>query len=287
MKMTLPKISLVIPNLNCVEFIEDTITSILDQSYPNLELILSDGGSTDGSLDIVDRYSDAFDHVVSGPDTGQANAVNKGFALSTGDVMGWINSDDILRPGGLARVGSLFAQKPEIDWLTGKITSIDEDGKLLRSHRPRPLTYERILAGDYQWVQQESTYWRRSLWDVAGKGLNENMKLAVDGELWLRFARHSNLVPVNAQIGAFRFRKGQRSEAIDEYHAEMLRVIEQERRKQDATDDLIEQIVDAPLSLRSRQQAETEFPDISYRDPKSINAWRMLRIRTLGRFSSL
>ncbi|MDP5218182.1 glycosyltransferase family 2 protein [Ruegeria sp. 2205SS24-7] len=270
MEMTLPKISLVIPNLNCAGFIEDTIKSILDQSYPNLELVLSDGGSTDGSLDIVERYSDAFAHVISGPDTGQANAVNKGFALCTGDVMGWINSDDVLMPGGLALVGSLFAGKPALDWITGKLSTIDERGQLLRSYNPRPVTHARFLAGDYQWVQQESTYWRRSLWERAGAGLDESLKLAVDGELWLRFSRHADLVPVHEKIGAFRFREGQRSEAMDAYHAEMLEVIAKERRQEATSDALTRQILDAPLLLRSRREAEGAFPALRRHDPKPL-----------------
>ncbi|MCL6284549.1 glycosyltransferase [Ruegeria sp. 2012CJ41-6] len=286
MEMTLPKISLVIPNLNCAGFIEDTIKSVLDQSYPNLELILSDGGSTDGSLDIVARYRDAFAHIISGPDTGQANAVNKGFALATGDVMGWINSDDVLMPGGLGIVGSLFALNPDLPWLTGKMTSIDENGQVLNSHRPRPVSHARFLAGDYQWIQQESTYWRRALWDRTGGGLDESLRLAVDGELWLRFSRHAGLVPVHEQIGAFRFRKGQRSEAMDAYHAEMLQVIDRERQQDVGTDDLTRQILEAPLSLRSRKEADLTFPNLRRHDPKSLKRpqlWRhKLRRRLHG-----
>ncbi|WP_425085613.1 glycosyltransferase family 2 protein [Ruegeria profundi] len=277
--MPLPKISLVIPNLNCAEFIEDTIKSVLEQSYPNLELILSDGGSTDGSLEIARRYSEKFAHIISGPDTGQANAVNKGFAVASGDVMGWINSDDILRPGGLALVGSLFASRPDIDWVTGKITSIDENGRLLRDHRPRPTTYERLLAGDYQWVQQESTFWRKSLWDNAGKGLNEDLKLAVDGELWLRFSRLSKLIPVHAQIGAFRFRKGQRSEAIDDYHTEMLRVIENERGNITSCSEVVAQILDKPLKLRGQKEAEMLFPKLREVDPKPMKWLQLIKIK--------
>ncbi|WP_170452956.1 glycosyltransferase family 2 protein [Ruegeria arenilitoris] len=274
--MKLPKISLIIPNLNCVEFIEEAIRSIVDQRYPNLELILSDGGSTDGSLKIVQRYSDEFTHVICGPDTGQANALNRGFALATGDVLGWVNSDDILRPGGLALVGSIFARRPDIDWLTGKISSINEDGKLLHVHRPRPVSYERFLAGDYQWIQQESTFWRRCLWDVAGKGLNEDLKLAVDGELWLRFLRHSKLTPVHAPIGAFRFRKGQRSEAIENYHHEMLKVIQLERQKIAHPKGVLAQVLQLPLELRSQNKTDMLFPDIRKYDAKPVKGLQLL-----------
>lgn len=272
----LPTISVVIPNLNCVDFIERTILSVLEQEYPKLDLILTDGGSTDGSMEVVEKYRDAFSHIISGPDTGQANAVNKGFAVATGDVMGWINSDDVLIPGGLATVGSLFALNKNMNWMTGRVTCIDEEDNVLTVRRPKPVSRVRLLAGDYQWVQQESTYWRRDLWDQVGGQLNENLKLAVDGELWLRFSRHTDLVPVHAQVGAFRFRKGQRSEAAEAYHAEMLQAIEVERQAQSRSDDLIGAILDTPLELRSRTEAEGLFPSLSSQDPKAMkrpNLW--------------
>ncbi len=273
----MPKISLVIPNLNCADFLEQTITSIVSQSYPNLELILSDGGSTDGSLDIVERYRGAFAHIISEPDTGQANAVNKGFSRATGEVMGWINSDDVLMSGGLGLVGSLFALKPKLDWVTGKLTTIDETGHVLASRRPRPISYQRLLAGDYQWVQQESTFWRRSLWDKAGGQLDERLSLAVDGELWLRFSRCAELIAVHDKIGAFRFRKGQRSEAMDAYHAEMLAVIAAEKQKADSADAVTKSIVAAPTILRSRSEADSTFPGLIDYDPKPLkhlSLWR-------------
>ncbi|MBO9410893.1 MULTISPECIES: glycosyltransferase family 2 protein [unclassified Ruegeria] len=266
----MPKISLVVPNLNCAEFLEQTITSIVNQSYPNLELILSDGGSTDGSLDIVEKYRGAFTHIISEPDTGQANAVNKGFALATGEVMGWINSDDVLMPGGLGLVGSLFALKSKLDWVTGKLTTIDEAGRILASRRPRPISYQRFLAGDYQWVQQESTFWRRSLWDKAGGQLDERLSLAVDGELWLRFSRYAELIPVHDKIGAFRFRTGQRSEAIDAYHAEMLAVIANEKQSADSPDAVTKSVLAAPTKLRSWSEADSSFPGLTDCDPKPI-----------------
>ncbi|WP_051927470.1 glycosyltransferase family 2 protein [Ruegeria halocynthiae] len=282
----LPVISVVIPNLNCAEFLERTIVSVLEQEYPHLDLILADGGSTDGSMDIVERYRDAFSHIISEPDTGQANAVNKGFALSRGEVMGWINSDDVLMPGGLSTVGSLFALNKNIEWLTGRLTTIDEHGNLLRAGRPGPFSRARLLAGDYRWIQQESTYWRRSLWDRAGGQCDETVKLAIDGELWLRFSRHAELVPVHARIGAFRFREGQRSEAMDRYHAEMLEAIERERALENSADDLIKSILDAPLELRSRSEAEECFPAIGGVDPrplKRVQLWKHKVMRLLYR----
>lgn len=281
-----PLISVVIPNLNCAEFIERTIRSVVEQNYPNLELILSDGGSTDGSLDIVEKYRSHFSHIISEPDTGQANSLNKGFAVASGTVMGWINSDDVLLPGSLSLVGSLFALNSEVEWLTGRVTCIDEADQVLSKRRPRPVTYTRFLAADYQWIQQESTFWRRSLWDRAGGCLDESLSLAVDGELWLRFSRHAEMVPVHEQIGAFRVRKGQRSEAIGTYHAEMLDVIERERQTVQAKDDVTRAVLDAPLKLRTRKEAQATFPGLLRCDPKPFKRpklWKHAFMRQLHR----
>ncbi len=277
----LPVISLVIPNLNCAEFLERTIMSVLAQNYPRLELIMSDGGSRDGSMEIVKRYRDAFAHVISAPDTGQANAVNKGFAVATGDVMGWINSDDILMPGGLDLVGSLFAANDDMEWLSGRVTCIDEEDQQLSNHRPRAVSHLRFLAGDYQWIQQESTFWRKDLWQRAGGGLDESLKLAVDGELWLRFSRHADMIPVHAQIGAFRYRKGQRSEAQDAYHSELLHMIELERQKTEVTDELTRKILSTPLKLRSRKETNSTFPELLKSDPKPLKRLQLWKHKLL------
>ncbi|SHF08213.1 Glycosyl transferase family 2 [Ruegeria intermedia] len=282
----LPRISVVIPNLNCAEFLERTIRSVIDQNYPNLELILSDGGSTDGSLEIVEKYRNFFSAVLSEPDDGQAHAINRGFAVSTGEVMGWINSDDVLMPGGLSLVGSIFALNPSVEWLTGRVTCIDEVDQVLSVRRPRPVTHTRFLAADYQWIQQESTFWRRSLWDVAGGGLNQSLRLAVDGELWLRFSRHATMLSVHNQIGAFRFRSGQRSEDIEAYHAEMLEVIDAERATVVPQDDLVRRILDEPLKLRTRKEANATFPDLRKRDPAPFarpQLWKHRLLRRLHR----
>ncbi|WP_170428875.1 glycosyltransferase family 2 protein [Ruegeria arenilitoris] len=283
----LPAISVVIPNYNCSAFIERTIKSVLDQNYPKLDLILADGGSTDGSLEIAERYRDAFSHIISEPDTGQANALNKGFAKATGEVMGWINSDDMLMPGGLSLVGSLFALNTDVDWVTGRMTCLDEDDNIVTNICPKPISRARLLAGDYQWVQQESTYWRRSLWDKSGGHLDESLSLAVDGELWLRFSRYANLTSVRAQIGAFRFRNGQRSESMQAYHAEMLSAIVREHQLEHSTDDVIQAILATPAAVRTRSEAEGRFPGLAEKDPEPINRLKLMKHAVLRRLYGL
>ena len=113
------RISIVTPNRNGETFLEKTLRSVIDQGYPNLEYIIADGASTDGSLSIIERYTDHFARVISEPDKGHTDAINKGFAASSGEIMGWIGSDDMLMPGSLAAIDDIFRKFPDVDWITG------------------------------------------------------------------------------------------------------------------------------------------------------------------------
>ncbi len=227
-------IALVTPSLNTAPYLTQTLESVLLQHYPSLEYVVADGGSTDGSLDIIEQYRDRLHAVVTGPDRGHADALNKGFARTSGELMGWINSDDLLQPGALAAVDAIFAAFPEVDWITGVPTNLVEgaDGRSSRFAigTGRSFTYGDFLAGDFAFIQQESTFWRRSLWERAGGALDTELRLAVDFELWMRFFRHARLHTVDALLGVFRRRDGQRSAVLyDEYFAEVKKVISRER----------------------------------------------------------
>lgn len=208
----LPKIHLVTPNYNGADYLEETILSVLDQDYPNLHYALVDGASQDNSRDILERYRDQVSEVIIEPDDGHADALNKSFATPHGDVMGWINSDDILLPGCLSIVGRIFANHPEVSWITGLPTTCDLASKLSYVGPLKHWSKLRFLAGDHLWIQQESTFWRRGLWDEAGGRLDTGFKVANDFELWSRFFRHAELHTVDSMLGCFRVREGQRSE---------------------------------------------------------------------------
>src|SRR5216683_453859 len=119
---SLPKISLITPVFNSARYIEQTIRSALSQNYPNLEYFIIDGGSTDGSIDIIRKYESQISGWLSEPDKGMYDALNKGFARTTGEIMGWISATDMLHPGGLFVVGSVFASFREVRWVTGRPT---------------------------------------------------------------------------------------------------------------------------------------------------------------------
>ncbi len=199
-----PRICLVTPVFNSAQYLEATIRSVRDQHYPNLEYIIVDGGSTDGSVEIIRRYQDCLHWWVSDPDRGMYDALNKGFAHSTGDVMGWISATDLLHPGGLFVVGSVFRDLPQVEWITGTPTAFDDQGSCVRIQTMRRWSRPRFLAGANRYIQQESTFWRRSLWNRAGGHLDATRRMASDFELWVRFFRHAQLYPVDGLIGGFR-----------------------------------------------------------------------------------
>lgn len=208
------RLSLVTPNFNGAAFIGETLKSVAAQNYPNLDHIVVDGASSDASLEIVGRYRDRLSALISEPDRGHADAVNKGFAASDGEILGWINSDDILLPGALRFVNRVFRERPDIEWITGRPSSMDEDGNIGWVGPVRPWSRLRFLSGDNKWIQQESTFWRRSLWERAGGKLDLRYCVANDFDLWARFFRHAELHTVNRFLGCFRIREGQRSIAF-------------------------------------------------------------------------
>lgn len=126
-----PKISIVTPVFNQVMYLEETILSILNQNYPNLEYIIIDGGSTDGTVDIIKKYEQRLAYWVSEPDRGMYDAIQKGFDKSTGEIMGWLNADDLLYPRSLFAVALTFLQHPEANWITSHHTMIDEKGTVI------------------------------------------------------------------------------------------------------------------------------------------------------------
>ena len=199
-----PKISLVTPVFNSARYIDAAIRSVLSQNYPNLEYIIVDGGSTDGSVEIIRRYEADLHTWISETDRGMYDAINKCFAQSSGEIMGWISATDLLHAGSLFVVGGVFRTFPQVQWITGRPTGFNDDGMAVEFLNLRRWSRWPFLAGANRYIQQESTFWRRSLWDRAGGRVDDSRRSASDFELWVRFFRHAQLYSVDALIGGFR-----------------------------------------------------------------------------------
>ena len=207
-----PKISIVTPSFNQGEYLEETILSVINQQYPNLEYIIIDGGSTDNSIEIIRKYAQHLSYWVSEPDNGMYAAIQKGFEKSTGEIMGWINSDDLLMRQSLFTLADIFSNNAEIDWVQGYPCVADESGRIIYQRPQRSSKYPFYLKeyrNDGIFIQQESTYWRRSLWVKAGEAVSCDYRYAGDFELWMRFYNYAIQYTTSALIGAFRRRKDQ------------------------------------------------------------------------------
>ena len=226
-----PKISIVTPSLNQAQYLEKCISSILNQKYPNLEYIIMDGGSSDGSIDIIKKYAKYLHYWQSKPDGGHYGAVNEGFSKTTGEIMAWLNSDDMLHPDALFKLAHLFETYPKVEWILGRSTIWDAQGRIVNTEEPlKRWKRENLLNGDFKWIQQESSFWKRSLWDRAGSKIDETYELAGDLELWCRFFRYAPVYRTDAMLGGYRYHGDQRAQLfMAQYIDQAGKILEQER----------------------------------------------------------
>ena len=189
-----PSISIITPSLNQARYLEETIRSVLLQGYPRIEYIIIDGGSTDGSLEIIKKYEKWLTYWTSEPDTGQSNAINKGFRKTTGSITAWLNSDDIYEIESLNKVGAMFASRNDVDIIYGDGMVIDENGAFLEIGKSR-LIKDHDDLGNFipNRIFQPSLFFRRKILDEIGF-LDENMHYAMDVDFWIRaFPKHKAL----------------------------------------------------------------------------------------------
>jgi len=195
------KISIVTPSFNQGVFIEQTIRSVQEQDHDAVEHIVVDGGSTDGTVDVLRRYP----HLrwVSEKDKGQSDALNKGFRMATGEIVAWLNSDDWYEPNVLGDVGRYFAAHPECMILYGDITFVDKQGKRLYAIAGGTLSYERLIECPDS-VRQPSTFWRKSLLEEHG-GIDQNLHLVMDFDFFLRIGRGRRFHYLPRNISYYRY----------------------------------------------------------------------------------
>jgi glycosyltransferase involved in cell wall biosynthesis len=218
-----PLVTIVIPSYNQVNFLEETIKSVLNQTYPNVEYIIMDGGSVDGSLEIIKKYAHKLAHWVSEKDRGQTDAINKGFSLAKGEVLGWLNSDDTLLPDAVAEAVAYLAVHPEIGLVYGGANYIDEKSKVIGRFPAAQTDLARLRRG-YVHIPQQASFFRKLLWDQVGP-LDPDFFFAMDYDLWVRLAALSELKYIPSVWANFRLHADAKTiTADDQCWPEMLKV---------------------------------------------------------------
>lgn len=203
------RVSIVTCSYQQGRFIEATMRSVLGQGFANLEYIVMDGASTDGTQAVLQRYKSFCSRVVSEPDRGQTDALIKGFELATGDIMGWLCSDDLLLPGALDTVERYFHEHPDAMAVYGDALWIDEGGKVLRTKREMPFN-RFVFLYDHNYIPQPSMFWRRSLYEQVG-GLDRDFDMAMDSDLWERFSRVTRIRHIPQLLSCMRFYEEQKT----------------------------------------------------------------------------
>lgn len=219
-----PKFTLVTPSYQQAPYLEHTLRSVLDQDYPNLEYFVLDGGSKDGSVDIIRNHEPRLAGWDSRPDGGQAAAVREGLSRGTGEIMGWLNSDDVIFPGTLAYVADYFAQHPDVDVVYGHRIVIDRQGYETARWVLPPHDPEFLLWADF--IPQECTFWRRRIYEAVG-GMDPTFQFALDWDLFLRFQRAgAKIVRLPYFLGGFRIHPDQKNAVTirSDGHREMMRI---------------------------------------------------------------
>jgi glycosyltransferase involved in cell wall biosynthesis len=281
-----PKISLITPSFNHGQFIEQTILSVLNQKYPNLEYIVMDGGSTDKTSEILKKYHAQFAYCASEKDRGQCHAINKGFARATGEICSWLNSDDLLAPGALPAIALAF-RTSEADMVAG-ICQLHQDGEFIGQHLtscpdgPLPLHQLLDLEGCWlkgQFFHQPEVFFKRALWEKAGGQLKESLYYSLDYELWLRFAQAgAQLKVIGRPVAQFRVHEEQKTFSVAEFRPELESVRDDFMRRQQLS---------PPANERSRSEKDllrvVLFNDIGFLHGAGIAQQRLaMALRLAG-----
>ena len=221
--MSQPKVSIVTPSFNQAPFLEATIQSVLSQDHPNLEYIIIDGGSTDGSVKIIKKYQDRLAYWVSEPDKGQTDAINKGFNRATGEILAWLNSDDTYEPGAVQKAEAALAENPQASMVYGDANFINAEGRVI-GRFPAAQTDHRKLRQGYVHVPQQAAFFRAEYWRQVAP-LDSSFFFAMDYDLWVRISALAPLVYVPDTWANFRMHGDAKSIAADDRcWPEMLKV---------------------------------------------------------------
>lgn len=212
--LSYPKISIVTPSYNQAQFLEKTILSVLNQNYPNLEYIIIDGDSKDGSVKIVKKYEKYLTYWVSEKDNGQADAINKGFQKSSGEILAWLNADDLSLPGTLFKVKDNFQKYRENNFIYGHSLLIDKEDNIMRACYTIPQTYHSYIYDRGGNIFQGTVFWKRDIFYKYG-GLDSKLYFALEYKLFDNFFKHERGFFLNDILAAYRIHKETKSSTVE------------------------------------------------------------------------
>jgi glycosyltransferase involved in cell wall biosynthesis len=223
LKESPPLVTIVTPSYNQAHFLEDTICSVLAQDYPRIEYIIIDGGSTDGSLEIIQRYAENLAWWVSEPDRGQTDAINKGFNRAKGEILAWLNSDDTYLDGAIYQAVAFLSNNSDVGMVYGDANLIDEQGEIIGRFPAKQTDLRRLMRG-YVHIPQQASFFRNDLWHKVGP-LDPTFFFAMDYDLWVRLAKIAPIRYYPRLWANFRLHGGAKTVAADDRcWPEMVRV---------------------------------------------------------------
>jgi glycosyltransferase involved in cell wall biosynthesis len=257
-------VSIITPSFNQSAYLEQTIRSVLEQDYPELEYIVIDGASTDASVDIIKKYSSHLAYWISEKDSGQADAINKGMRRAKGDIVAWLNSDDYYLPGTIKSAVGAFESNPQAVMVYGNMLAVDRNGETINQLRYRQLNLEDLLC--FQIIGQPAVFMRRAAFEKAG-GLDLNFHFMLDHQLWLKIAVQGPMVYVNQTWSAARYHPLAKNRLkAAEFGCEAFRILDWAETQSDL----------APILLRVQRRARASAHRVDARylldDGQSWNA---------------
>ncbi len=261
-------VSIITPSYNQASYLEQTMRSVLGQEYSDIEYIVVDGASTDGSVEIIRRYADRLAYWVSEKDRGQAEAINKGFARAHGEIVAWLNSDDYYLPGAVAAAVKAFDEHPEAVLVYADMLAVDEHGQTTNELKYQQLTLEDLLC--FQIIGQPAVFMRRSALEKAG-GLDLTFHFLLDHLLWIRIAQQGRILHVNQTWAAARYHAEAKNRAkAAEFGREAFRILETVERDSN--------LVPAFAKVRKRATASAHRVDARYlldggQPAAALSAW--------------